>query len=499
MRELLIIVTAALLLAASSSCNDSAPPAPKSLLLGPSGPVPLGVTSCVTLAPANDGLDDRLIIQSKLDGPDPTGDKASCLGPGRYEVSVNEGSGQAFIGSLNLSGGMTLVGAGPGSTILHFTGTRNGAWDAVRMYGGHNYLGNLTIDTSDMVLGDEQSHAIEIVGNAIYNPDGTTPTDGNTVQNVNFIHPHVPGQERGDCVRILGEQAFPVTNTIITDNHMTKCKRSGVAIQRGVYDWTITDNTINDVTDNQIDGEQSGSAKNGRGIISGNTFFAQTGKFAIQMSGMETADLVVSNNTIVGAGGIQCIQCRRTTVTGNVVVHTVVGAADATVVFFRASGPVTFSSNVVVRSAGTAGPVVSVTNDGVTNVPSNVVIANNYLRQDTASVGINVLSTTGLVATGNIVELGADVVGPHAIKVARNAAADPLNDDVAIIGNQLRGPWQIGLTLQATARATVGHNSMPATPGAKGLSCNASTTGPVVSSGNNWVASSCPIATGGNL
>lgn len=460
------------------------------------GPSPLGIIDCHNTQIVPDTQDHRADIQLELDT-----NKCLWFGCGTWRVGLSAGTGQQAIGSLNMKGGMHLRGAGK-CTVFTFIGTRNGAWAGVRMYGRDNTFENITLDTTEMVLGDEQSHVIEVVGNQTFNPDGTTPTDGNVIQGMRFNHPTVPGQLRGDCIRLLGEQAYPVTKTLIDANVFTTCKRSAIGIQRGVDDLVITGNAFTQTTDQIIDGEQSGSAINGRLVIDGNLFYATSGKYAIQISGQESADLAITDNTFVGQG-LQCYQCKRFTISGNVFTHAQPGSADATIQIFQLTGPGTFTGNVAIRYPGAAAPVLSITGStdgGVAKFPSNIVVTGNYIKQYTASVGVNVLSTQGLSISDNIVELETGVVGPHAIKVARNAGTDPLNDDVSIVGNNLRGPWQIGVTLQATARATLGHNAMPATPGAKGLSCSGTgNTGPIVSAANNWTASSCAIATGGNL
>ena len=433
----------------------------------------------------DDGLDDREAIQLRLDVQ-----RCALLGPGVYDVSADLGAGQDHVAALHLRGGMKLSGQGP-ATVLHFYGTATGAWDGVQISGSTNTLSELTLDSADLVSNDEQTHMVEVVGNSHLGATDSTTITGNA-----FNHPGVTGVRKGDCVRLLGSPDYQVKRTLIAENQFTVCRRSAIEVQRQVVDYAILTNAFTETTDQMIDGEQSGQAFGGRGIIAGNTFTATSGNYAIAMSATELAELVIADNVISGQG-VFCYNCRGFTFTGNVVTARPDSAVAALTVV-RSSGRTVIAGNVITRAGTVAGAVVSIAplNE---QYPGATVINGNHLKQETGAFGLNVLSVRGFAFTGNILELADGLVAPHGLRISRNTTTDPMNDGVVITGNQLLGPWQIGVTLQSTLRATLGHNAMDATPGAKGLSCNTSVTGPVVSSGNNWTASSCAQATAGGL
>src|SRR5262249_46072624 len=136
---------------------------------------------------------------------------------------------------------MEIQGAGPG-TVLEVVGNQGAGtlWVIAVDPGARNIaIRDLTIDTAHTVNTDEQFHAIDI-GSGV----GTGPVEDVRIDHVIFNHPgSTDGSRKGDCLRFVGNTpASAVRRVTVIGSTFTVCARSGIAIQRNVFDLIIQGN-----------------------------------------------------------------------------------------------------------------------------------------------------------------------------------------------------------------------------------------------------------------
>lgn len=332
----------------------------------------------VPAAVPNDGLDDRAAIQEALN-------QQGCayLPTGMYDIDtpVFIPPARRIYAMLTVNGA-NLYGDGP-SSVLRFRGSAGGQdWEGIRLTGAGPALHDLAIDTANIVLTGEQTHASKILG----------PASDPQIFNMTYNHPQ-RGEPGGDCIQLVGYAATLITNARIHDINFLKCDRSGVAIHSGAHGLHIVNNQFHDTGDQDIDGE--GSGENIDWLISRNTFSlgsAPQGDFALQLQ--LTSNVRVTENVFAGRGvfAYSCTQCefdhnQVTRTTGN----SGVGVFD----ILKASSFINIHDNTLRRArSATEGPVIRLVphNSGT---PDHVSIANNVLMQETNG---DVVNSSGVVA-----------------------------------------------------------------------------------------------------
>src|SRR5262245_1927193 len=268
------------------------------------------------------GFDARPGAQAAIDAAVGAGGGRVCFGAGRWRL------GRAPVGSYNPFAALSthgahleITGAGPG-TVLEIAGDQGAGtlWVIALDPGAHDItIRDLTIDTSLATNTDEQTHAIE-VGSGL----GTGFVEDVRIERVRFVHPRTPdGSRKGDCLRLVG--ATPessVRRVTVIGGTFTSCARSGIAIQRNVFDLVIQGNQFTEAGDQDIDSEPTGSGLNGSVAVIGNIFHDDTtvaqGTFAVTIGGISEpmARVTVAHNVFEGRG-VNFYRSADTTVTGN--------------------------------------------------------------------------------------------------------------------------------------------------------------------------------------
>src|SRR6185295_8033668 len=190
----------------------------------------------------NDGVDDRPAIQAAIDAAAANGRGRVCLGAGHWTLThASSGSYNRFAALSIHTPHIELQGAGPG-TVLEVAGNQASGdlWVIAVDPGARDIsIRDLTIDTSATFDNSEQFHAIE-VGSGV----GTGTVEDVRIDHVVFNHPgSTDGTRKGDCLRLLGNNAASAVRRVtVIGSSFTACARSGIAIQRNVFDLIIQGN-----------------------------------------------------------------------------------------------------------------------------------------------------------------------------------------------------------------------------------------------------------------
>jgi hypothetical protein len=268
---------------------------------------------------------------------------------------------------------------------------------------------DLTIDTSATTNTDEQFHAIQ-VGNGV----GTGRVEDVRIENVRFEHPGArDGSRKGDCLRMLGNAPeSAVRRVTVIGGRFTRCARSGIAIQRNVFDLVIQGNQFTESSDQDIDSEPTGGVNDLNGSISiiGNVFrddvATAQGDFSVTVGGIggPMARVIVSGNIFEGRG-INVYRASDVTITGNTFVSTMITQDTA-------------SSGILIESPQ---HVTSSNNDLTWTVPApsaTGIQMRPVLRPaDGIMIAVNRINAQGLLAAVN---LGASPETFRAISVVGN-------------------------------------------------------------------------------
>src|SRR5262245_46501252 len=184
-------------------------------------------------------VDSRPGAQAAIDAAVAAGGGRVCFGHGRWRLSrAPLGSYNRFAALSTHGAHVEIQGAGPG-TVLELVGDQGGAttWVISVDPGARDIsIRDLTIDTSATTNTDEQFHAVE-VGNGV----GTGLVQDVRIENVRFEHPAATdGSRKGDCLRMAGNTPdSAVRRVTVVGGTFTRCARSGIAIQRNVFELVI--------------------------------------------------------------------------------------------------------------------------------------------------------------------------------------------------------------------------------------------------------------------
>jgi hypothetical protein len=344
----------------------------------------------------------------------------------------------------------------------------------------------------------EQFHAIEI-GSGV----GTGPVEDVRIDHVVFNHPgSSDGTRKGDCLRMVGNTpASAVRRVTVIGSSFTACARSGIAIQRNVFDLIIQGNEFTQASDQDIDSEPSGGVDDLNGSISivGNVFrddpSASQGDWSVTIGGIggPMARVVVANNIFQGRG-IDFYRAADVTLSGNsfdATMKTGYGVVEIENVAERVS----ISGNTL-RRHGFQGDLIRITHHSGA-FASNVVINGNVLVNDTPGSGVVMESVQDVTVSNN--DFRWNVPATSALGVYLRSTIRPA-DGVMISANRFAG------SLRATVffGATQPFNQVSITGNMQrgsglALECGTGTAGgftqPVVHASNNWTGGlKCPAA-----
>lgn len=152
------------------------------------------------------------------------------------------------------------------------------------------------------------------VGNGV----GTGLVEDVRIEHVRFEHPGATdGSRKGDCLRMVGNTPqSAVRRVTVIGATFTRCARSGIAIQRNVFDLIIQGNQFTQSSDQDIDSEPTGGVNDLNGSVSiiGNVFrddvSVAQGDFAVTVGGIggPMARVVVSGNIFEGRGSTSTVR-----------------------------------------------------------------------------------------------------------------------------------------------------------------------------------------------
>lgn len=425
----------------------------------------------------DDGLDDRACVQAQIDAACANGGGTVRFESGQYDFGRDPTPGSGHSGSIHVAcSNLRLVGEGFSSVLMMTGDGQARAWELVRVTAPTtNFeISDLTLASDEAFNLSEQTHTLAFVAG---------PVTGALVHHLRINNP-VTTERSGDCIRMVGEVATPISFVDIGDVLFDSCDRSGISVQRGVGGVTVHDSLFKGVGKTAIDFEPSGIGSVGPFVISGNVL--ERGGVSIAGQAEPAFDIVLQGNTIRG-GSVQIYQVRRVSMTGNTV-ESVAPDAQAVVWIQKSASEVVLAANTVRRGPGSAaGPVIKVVADG-SSAPSRVTILGNALSSEVDS---NLLEMTGVkdvsVAYNDLDYTGA----PSAFASAIYARASGFSlDRLAISGNRIKGPLAFAIRLASSpygvGAALVSGNMSSGPP--VGLRCEgaAAFMKPIVHAGNYY-------------
>jgi hypothetical protein len=484
MRRTLVFSLAAAVLAGSAARGLAAVPPPNAA--GCYDPADFGAQPVPT-------VDSRPGAQAAIDAAVAAGGGRVCFGAGRWRLSrAPVGSYNRFAALSTHGAHVEIAGAGPG-TVLEVVGDLGAAtlWVLALDPGARDItIRDLTIDTSATTNTHEQTHAIE-VGSGL----GTGFVEDVRIERVRFVHPATPdGSRKGDCLRLVG--ATPesaVRRVTVIGSTFTSCARSGIAIQRNVFDLVVQGNQFTEAGDQDIDSEPTGSGLNGSVAVVGNVFHddvaAGQGDFAVTLGGIgePMARVVLADNVFEGRG-VGFYRVADATVTGNTFDATM-EEGRGVVNIENVAERMVVQGNTVRRRGATGAPIRVIHHSG--GSASRLVIANNVLTNDTPGNGIDLESAQDVSVLGN--DVSWTVPAPQAAGVRLRSVIAPA-ESVMISGNRIAGSVRAGVFLGAAPQpfktvSVVGNQTRGA---AVGLRCDQSVPGnftqPIVHAANHWQA-----------
>jgi hypothetical protein len=342
------------------------------------------------------------------------------------------------IASLVISAGPLVVRGNGAKSVLRLTGKgEKRDWRLLQIRGpAHDVtLRDFAVDGLEATDTEEQTHLVELAADA----------HAVTITKMLFGPMRRPDQKvgegiGGDCIRLLGEKGHEIDGVTITSSTFTDCDRSAVELQRGVRHVQLADLTITGVGDTPIDSEPTGA-----GTIEDvemtrlhitRTMDAQ-GSWAITIGGVG-ADVAkrikVTDSELVG-GGIEMLNVADITISHNTISHGPGGAA--TVVVRRRGDRVKIEKNTITREGDgvLAAPVIQLShNNG--EIPHDVQVVGNTLRQGTSSTVVLIESVSDVVLRDNTIEYtGTD---SRAVAIDVNSIAADV-DGLRVEANRVTG------------------------------------------------------------
>jgi hypothetical protein len=433
----------------------------------------------VPAAIPDDGFDDLGAIQAALDGQG-----CAELGTGRYDIFTpsEPKTGRRPIAMLVVSSGERLSGAGPGTTLAFSGSAQLADWYGVEVTGSGAEIEDLTIDSTEVTGASEQTHAVQVTG----------PATAVSVRSVWFDH--APAPNGGDCIKVVGYPATEVVGLDLEHDEFMHCPRSGVDVHSGLHGLRLTDSGFYGVAKVDITSED-GSDKSGW-VIANNVMTEVGIGDAIDLEYVD--GVTIANNTMLGRGFF-AFDTSHLSFTGNYVAETAGTASGGVVYLERNVTDAVLTGNVILRGPGApAGPAVELAADNG-GWPQRVSLYANQVYQGGASSAIVIATGIDITVAGNDVYLADSDSTAMGISITGVSAR---SDSIAIANNRIRG-----VSIAAALRISGSYDGLGAITAtgntargaATGLRCETPSgiAGPVVSTGNNWPASGCTIATAG--
>lgn len=457
----------------------------------------LAVPDCVP----NEAEDDRPAAQAAIDAAtaesEATGLPTTVCFRGRYSFT------RAPIGSYNRFAALSTHGKNLtircDDAVLELAGDQGNSTTLLLSIDPSAENIRVTGCTWDSRLATntaEQTHAIATSGVC---GDGTCkPIRHLEIDHNRFLWPRAAvGSRKGDCVRLLGNEApsgeapgTEVYGVRVHDNDGDCSGRSFVEIQRGVHHLTISHNTTT-CGDQCVDGEATGvigtAGRPTNTVIANNTFTdgpdAQA-DFSIALTSM--TGVVIVGNTM--PRGIASYRSDGVSIGVNWINALSMTSGRGVIDVANACDGLTIDGTVV-RRGGAPGPVIAIApHSGVTC--SGVSISGATLTQGTAGHAISLESVSRAQVTGNRISYVTAAPGYSAIYSRAVMVGEP-TVAVNVAGNLVTGGPTYGVTLQGHpgsfgAGVSVAGNNAPDVM--FGLRCeDGGFAAPITAYGNAWL------------
>lgn len=383
-------------------------------------------TSCVPLAPV-DG-DNREMLQAAID--------AGCgrLGPGVYSVGANPNLSNRA--ALTLGPGQSLVGSGA-LTVLMFQADVHGYWIGLRMSGDESSLADISLDSSDMITTDEQSHLIEVHSASRVSIERTWLRHPKR-----FDAAGIP-QRGGDCVRVLAATTEAPAGASIIGNHFVSCDRSGVAIQRNTHRLVVSGNVFYETGDAAIDAEMTGTGIGGDWALVGNIAIDAP----VHLAGTGYAERVLFADNVLNGGGLDLYNVRSAIISGNTIVQRKAGPA---LKLTKSVDDIHVTNNIISREHDSTQAVISASHHNSGN-PGRLTFAGNTLRNIGPGAPVNLQSTEDVIFVGNRVQ-GSATTAINIQGVSRSTEA------AVVSANLFRGTFTVCVKLTNVIASAVSGN-----------------------------------------
>lgn len=361
----------------------------------------------------DDGIDDGPAFRAMFAT---AGVIHACVGPGHWTLNYNRSS------SITIGQGQTLTGAGP-STVFDMTGDGHaGSWIGIELDGGSvraiamNQVGLTNPDPTGQV------HMIGILAG-----DASAVTDL-------VLGPSSSGL--GDCIRMLGTDAtHQVTRARISQVTALQCGRDAISLQHDVASATISNSVWNSIGDQDIDYEPT-SPGPVTATITGNVMVHTNHSASVTLSDTGAGNETVFANNLIMGGNVGAVRANNVTFANN----TVIGdptASTPTVDIIRNATGVRVTGNYLVRPASAPASYVLRFTQNNSGLPSNEVIANNRIVQNTLIQAIFLDSVSRTVVSANNVTMAVPWTAGNAIECLSNIASCDQN---AFEGNVIESP-----------------------------------------------------------
>lgn len=346
-------------------------------------------------AVVNDGKDDRIAIQAAIDAA--TAARADvCLPAGDLHVARRPPPGVRSIPSLVLGGTETGIrGVGDRSRLVMLDSGPEKAmrdWWVLQVSGTRHVLRGFAMDGTARGITNEQTHLIQILG----------PATDITLDNLTLTVPEQSISRGGDCIRMLGERATPVTDIHIHDSRGEGCARSFIALQRHVSRVVIERVKTTGIGGGAIDMEPTGDGSIKDVVIRKCDLHrgpVARGGFTVALAGSGTGvarNIVLEDSTIeagIWVYNVHGAQIRRNSVYGGVENRGMIKVV-------KDSRNIVIENNVLDRAQVEGDGIEITAHNG--KWPSNISVRNNQIK----------LRAPGFPVHGEPVD-GIEVIGNH--------------------------------------------------------------------------------------
>jgi len=433
-------------------------------LEAPNGLGGLGVYNVTQHDIKGDGVtDNRVKLQALLDQVAAAGGGRIYFPPGRYVISQKQVLGTENIACIRLYRdvrfpasaahykNITLEGAGPLSQIImHATWTTppktvalmvigNGA-DNIRLHKLRfsQRLHNQTLDEQTHLIRCWGNPTLQIVTGLAIGPQNIAITD------CDF------GVVEGDQIQLLGEEAHPIKNVLISrcdfrgrldENWATTVNgtRSAIGLQRAVSMVRICDNYMDESDDQLIDFEPTNLGADTFFTISGNIFNGKPGTILLTGSGigatMPNVGLLIVGNEFIG-GTIDAINMKQVVFAFNHINVNAAGSGNCPVTFRRTVDHCAIIGNTIeVGAANIAPQIVAVQGDQIAS-PNHTLVANNTITWASHGNGIYLESCSNGAVTGNtLLATSPDAAMSTAAAIVWNPVQASTGRGISVTGN----------------------------------------------------------------